>query len=267
MIRTVIAGAGGRMGRTLLSLLSEFPQLQLAGAVESGTSALLGTDAGVTAGIAPAGIKITADLPAALHGAHVLIDFSHASTTATHVAAARAAHVSLLLGTTGWSALAEKELSAASREIAVLPSANMSVGVALLADLVQRAAAALGGQFDIEIIEAHHKHKVDAPSGTALMLGEAAASGRNTTLASSRAPVDRNGQSRVPGQIGMSSIRGGDVVGEHEVHFLGNGERVVLKHSATDRTLFARGALRAAVWLAGKAPGRYKMADVLFNKS
>ncbi len=267
MIRTVIAGASGRMGRQLVRLLPAVAELQLHAACSSAHSAQLGADSGRLAGGADNGVPVGGDLAAALRGAQLLIDFSTAAAAAANIDAARAARVPLLLGTTGWQADVEAALARAAHDIPVLQAANTSVGVTLLADLVKRAAAALGAEFNIEIVETHHRLKLDAPSGTALLLGQAAAAGRDATLAALRAPVNRNGAERPDEQIGIASVRGGDVVGEHEVHFLGPGERLVLRHSATDRALFARGALQAGRWLADQSPGRYHMADYLALKS
>jgi 4-hydroxy-tetrahydrodipicolinate reductase len=255
MIATVIVGAGGRMGQALIALMPEFPQLALHAAIDAAGSKAIGQTVG--------NVTIAANLAQALSGAGLMIDFSHASASAANLAAATDAGVPTLLGTTGIGAEVQGAIAQAAARIPVLQSANTSIGVALMAELVQRAAAALGSEYNIEIIEAHHKHKLDAPSGTALLLGEAAAQGRNTTLAaaSARQPRGANGARRDT-EIGMASIRGGDVVGEHEVQFLGPGERLVIRHSATDRALFARGALRAGQWLAGQGPGRYRMSDV-----
>lgn len=269
MIRTVIAGASGRMGTLLIRLLPEFPALSLSGAFDQAGTTNQGRDAGTVAGVGANGVLIGHDPAAALRGAQLLIDFTHASATAAHVEAARAAGVGMLLGTTGWQDMTDvqRALERASHEIAVLPAANTSLGVVVLAELVRQAARALGDDYDIEIIETHHRMKVDAPSGTALALGAAAAAGRGAALASLQAPVDRHGARRRGGQIGIASLRGGDVVGEHEVQFLGQGERVMLRHSATDRSVFARGALKAAQWLAGRSPGCYQMTDVLALES
>jgi 4-hydroxy-tetrahydrodipicolinate reductase len=265
MIRTVIAGASGRMGQSLLRLLPGFAQLQLHGAVVSAHSSAIGKDAGVLAGSGATGIVISSALATALQGAQLLIDFSAAEAAAGHLALARAARVPMLLGTTGLPPEATAALEAAGREIPVLAAANTSIGVALLAELVRRAATALGSEFNIEIAETHHRHKLDAPSGTALMLAEVAANARQIGVTASQAPVPRGSQGpRRDAEIGVAVLRGGDVVGEHEVQFLGPGERLVLRHSATDRAIFARGALRAGLWLAGQGPGRYQMADV-FN--
>jgi len=255
MINTVIVGAGGRMGQAMIGLLPEFPGLALHGAIDSASSPMLGAALG--------GRTVGSDLDAALVGAGLMIDFSHASGARAHIEAAHAARVPLLLGTTGLPAEALAAAERAARDIPVLVSANTSVGVAVLVDLVQRASAALGRDFHIEIVEAHHRHKQDAPSGTALVLAEAAARGRGTTYDRAAAAQPRGSRgARTDEEIGMASLRGGDVVGEHEVLFLGQGERLSLKHSATDRGIFARGALRAGQWVAGQRPGRYQMADV-----
>jgi 4-hydroxy-tetrahydrodipicolinate reductase len=263
MIKTVITGASGRMGQSLVRLLAESARLQLHAAVDAPGSSAIGTDAGQLAGIKANNIEVGDSLAAALHGAQLLIDFSIASVTATHVRAARDARVPMLIGTTGLGADAQTEINHATEVIAVLPSSNTSMGVALLAALVQQAARALGSEFNIEVTEAHHKHKLDAPSGTALTLAEAAARGRGVELATVRSPTVRGSAGpRRDEEIGISSIRGGDVVGDHEVAFLGPGERLMLRHSATDRVVFASGALRAGAWVALQPPGRYKMADV-----
>ena len=263
MIKTVITGASGRMGQALIGLLTESRELQLHAAVDAAGNASIGSDAGVLAGLKPNGIIVGDSLAAALRGAQLLIDFSSARVAALQVRAARDARVPMLIGTTGLGVDVQTEINQAAQTIAVLPSSNTSMGVAVLAALVQQAARALGPDFNIEVTEAHHKHKLDAPSGTALTLAEAAARGRGVDLAAVRSPAVRGsaGQ-RGDAEIGISSIRGGDVVGEHEVAFLGTGERVMLRHSATDRAIFARGALRAGAWLAAQRPGRYQMADV-----
>ncbi|MCC7462869.1 MAG: 4-hydroxy-tetrahydrodipicolinate reductase [Gammaproteobacteria bacterium] len=247
------------MGRTLVALLPEFPGLTLhAAIVEPGTP-----QAGTAVEDAP-GVRYTTDLAAALSGARLVIDFSSAAAASGHVQACAAARVPLLLGTTGAGATLEPVAAQAAQQTALLIAANTSIGIALLTELVQRAAAVLPARFDVEIIEAHHRHKVDAPSGTALVLGEAAATGRGRRLESC-AEYARHGAGgpRASDGIGFAVVRGGDVVGEHEVLFLGPGERVALKHSATDRSIFARGALAAGRWLADQPPGRYEMRDFL----
>lgn len=196
--------------------------------------------------------------------ADVLVDFSAASAIEAHLAAARAARTPIVIGTTGLSQRQHDAIDAAAAEIAVLQTGNTSMGVGLLARLVREAAARLGEGWDIEIVEMHHRHKADAPSGTALMLGKAAAEGMGTTLAEAQV-TDRAGLTgaRAGGTIGMASLRGGSVVGDHSVIFATAGERIELIHRADDRAIFARGAVRAALWLAGQKPGRYTMASVL----
>ena len=249
-IRTVIVGASGRMGGQLLRLIGQFPALKLHGAVASERSAALGQDAAAHNGLAPCGVMITQSLPPLLHGADLVIDFSQASAVAANLAACVAARVPMLIGTTALPRELEAPLSVAAKSIALLVAANTSLGVNLLMELVRQAACALPPSYDIKIVEVHHRGKRDAPSGTALALGAAAADGRAVSAA----------------EIDIASLRGGDVVGEHEVWFLGEGERLLLKHSATDRAVFARGALAAGEWLAGRNPGRYAISDVFIRK-
>jgi 4-hydroxy-tetrahydrodipicolinate reductase len=262
LIRTIIVGAGGRMGRSLIALLPEFSELTLHAAVVPAGSSLAGREVDG----AP-GQRYVPGLAAALPGAQLAIDFSSAGAAPDHVGACAAAGVPLLLGTTGVGREIDAAAARAVTRIPLLVAANTSVGVTLLAELVRHAAATLIEGFDIEIVEAHHRHKLDAPSGTALALAEAAAAGRGHDL-EGHAVYARKGAvgPRAAGQIGFAVVRGGDVVGEHEVLFLGAGERLSLKHSATDRSIFARGALHAGRWLAGQAPGRYEMRDVLALK-
>jgi 4-hydroxy-tetrahydrodipicolinate reductase len=262
--RTVIVGASGRMGTQMLRLLPNFPMLKLVGAVASGRSAALGKNAGAVAGAGT--VPISASLPPLLAAADLVIDFSTASAAAAHLAACVAARVPLLLGTSGLPPELAAPLAAAAESIPLLVAPNTSPGVSLLLDLVRQAAQALPASYDIEIVETHHRHKIDAPSGTALALGEAAAGGRAVAL-SEQATYARHGHAdaRREGQIGFAVVRGGDVVGEHEVWFLGDGERLLLKHSATDRSVFARGALLAGQWLAGRPAGRYRMRDVFVS--
>jgi 4-hydroxy-tetrahydrodipicolinate reductase len=238
------------MGGQLLRLIGQFPALRLHGAVASERSAALGQDAAARNGLAPCGVIITAVLPPLLDGADLVIDFSQASAVAANLAACVAARVPMLIGTTALPRELEASLSAAAKSIALLVAANTSLGINLLMELVRQAASALPPSYDIEIVEAHHRGKRDAPSGTALALGAAAADGRCVSAA----------------EIDIASVRGGDVVGEHEVWFLGEGERVLLKHSATDRAVFARGALVAGEWLAGRNAGRYAIRDVFISK-
>ncbi|MGC4027725.1 MAG: 4-hydroxy-tetrahydrodipicolinate reductase [Steroidobacteraceae bacterium] len=263
-IRVAIIGVGGRMGRALLCAIGETPDMRLAAAVARPGSAVIGQDAGTLVGHAPSGVSIVADPVAVLPQVDVAIDFSRVDASARNAAACAAAGVPLLIGTTGQDAAQLAAIDAAARQTAVLVAANTSLGLNVLSELVRRAAAALPAGFDIEIFETHHRHKVDAPSGTALALGDAAAAGRGHAL---QRPVPLTGSEpgpRQPGGIGFAVARGGDVVGEHEVRFLGAGEQLRLAHVATDRAIFARGALAAARWLAGRAPGRYRMSDFLF---
>ncbi|SCY29250.1 dihydrodipicolinate reductase [Paracoccus tibetensis] len=260
----VIAGASGRMGQMLIRLVLEEGGLRLVGALERPGHLWIGRDAGACVGAPEAGVPVTDDAVTAIAQAQAVIDFTAPEATlalAELTAQARAVHV---IGTTGLDETHLAALKAAARHAPIIRAGNMSLGVNLLVGLTRRVAAALGEDWDIEVVEAHHRHKVDAPSGTALMLGEAAAEGRGATLADLRTPA-REGitGARQAGSIGFSAIRGGDVVGEHDVIFAGAGERIVLRHLATDRAIFARGALRAALWGQDKGPGEYDMADVL----
>ncbi len=266
-VSTVLAGATGRMGKQILRLLPEFPALRLVGALASEHSPGLGRAAAEPAGLSGCGVKISAALPPLLEQAQLVIDFSNAGAAAANLAACAAARVPLLIGTTGLPRELDAPLAAAAEAIALLVAPNTSLGVNLLLELVRQAAKALPGSYDIEIIEAHHRHKSDAPSGTALALGAAAAAGRGVPL-QQQAIYARHGHTgeRPPLQSGFAVVRGGDVVGEHEVCFLGEGERLVLRHSATDRSVFARGALLAGQWLAAQIAGRYTMMDVFTSK-
>lgn len=265
-IRTVLIGATGRMGLNILRLLPRFPALQLCGAVASEHSSAIGEDAAVRAGAPSCGVMLSAALPPLLRDAALAIDFSSARAAAANLAACVAARVPLLLGTTGLPRELQAPLAAAADSIALLVAPNTSPGLNLLLGLVRTAARALPPGYDIEIFEAHHRDKSDAPSGTALALGHAAAQGRGVLLDEQAIFARHTGSgARALGQIGFAAVRGGDVVGEHEVMFLGEGERLVLRHGVTDRAVFARGALIAGQWLAHKAPGRYSMSDVFFS--
>ncbi|HEU4626496.1 MAG TPA: 4-hydroxy-tetrahydrodipicolinate reductase [Steroidobacteraceae bacterium] len=267
MTRIALIGATGRMGRAIVRAARESTDVRVVAGIASAQSAELGKDVGVLAGIEPLGVSVSNDLRAGLALCDVAIDFSNAAATAATLSACQAARKPVLIGTTGFSSAVELEVAAAARHIAVLVAANTSVGVTLLIELVRAAAKALPADFDIEISEAHHRMKRDAPSGTALALGRAAAEGRGQDLAAVAA-VSRNGESpRRPGEIGFAVTRGGDIVGDHTVLFAGAGEQLVLGHRATDRTIFARGALRAAAWLTGRSPGRYWMRDVVGYKT
>ncbi|QIR83805.1 4-hydroxy-tetrahydrodipicolinate reductase [Paracoccus sp. AK26] len=260
----VVTGASGRMGRMLVRLIAEHPEVRLAGALERAGHPWIGRDVGECLGGAPVGVTVSDDAVAVIAQAQAVIDFTAPAATvafAELTAQARAVHV---IGTTGLEQAHLDYLKAAARHAPIIRAGNMSLGVNLLVGLTRKVAAALGTEWDIEVVEAHHRHKVDAPSGTALMLGEAAAEGRGRTLAELRTPA-REGitGAREPGSIGFAAIRGGDVVGEHDVIFAGEGERIVLRHLATDRAIFARGAIRAAIWGQDKGPGEYDMQDVL----
>jgi 4-hydroxy-tetrahydrodipicolinate reductase len=266
-VRVAIAGAGGRMGQALIDATLAAPDLEFAAALDVADSPAIGTDAGARTGRAT-GIAIAADLDTALARADVLIDFTRPGGTLAHLAACERAGVAAVVGTTGFDPEGREEIVERARRIPVVFAPNMSVGVNVLAELVELAAARLGPEFDIEIVEMHHRHKVDAPSGTALRLGEAAAKGAQVSLAD-RAVYAREGLTgeRRPGTIGFATLRGGDVVGEHTVVFAGAGERVELTHRATSRGNFAAGALRAARFVAAKRAeglsGLFDMADVL----
>jgi len=260
----VVMGASGRMGRMLVTEIAERSDMTLSAAIERPGHPWLGEDIGTAMGGAPRHVRVTDDPWEALARAHAVIDFTTPDVTAELAgiaAQARAVHV---IGTTGFAAEHLDRIEAAARHATIVRAGNMSLGVNLLMALVRKTAAALGEEFDIEIVEAHHRHKVDAPSGTALMLGEAAAEGRGHKLAEVyEAARDGITGERAPGRIGFSAIRGGDIVGEHDVIFAGAGERIVLRHVASDRALFARGALRAVLWALDQPPGHYAMTDVL----
>jgi 4-hydroxy-tetrahydrodipicolinate reductase len=263
MIHAAIVGVSGRMGCALVRAAAETSDIRVASAVASPASPAVGRDAGSLAGVADMGVAVTANLAAAIASADVVIDFSNARATAANLAACRAARKALLIGTTGFAAELSGEFDSAAREIPLLVAPNTSVGVTLLIELVAQAARSLPTSFDIEVIEAHHRMKRDAPSGTALALGNAAAlARRGQELSSNEVEPSRVGP-RHEGDIGFAVVRGGDIVGEHTVLFAGSGERVSLSHSATDRAIFARGALQAARWLHTQPPGRYFMRDIL----
>jgi 4-hydroxy-tetrahydrodipicolinate reductase len=263
-MRLIVAGAGGRMGRTLVKAIAETQGLTLAGALESAGSPLLGQDTGVLAGLGANGITLTADAAALMQKADGIIDFTVPQATTAFAALAAQAGIVHIIGTTGISAGDEVKIKDAAKRAVIVKSGNMSLGVSLLAALVKRVAATLDSDFDIEILEMHHNKKVDAPSGTALLLGRAAAEGRGVDL-DKRSVRARDGQTgaRKPGDIGFAALRGGSVVGEHSVIFAGPAERIELAHKADDRMIFARGALKAALWARGQKPGLYSMSDVL----
>jgi 4-hydroxy-tetrahydrodipicolinate reductase len=263
-LRLVVVGAAGRMGRMLTQTIPDTLGVRLVAALEAEGAPTIGADSGVVFGLGPNGVAVTSDVESALAQADAVIDFSSPAATVAVARAAARARVAHIIGTTG---LAAEDLSAiadAARATVVVRSGNMSLGVNLLAVLVEKAAKALGPGWDAEIVEMHHKMKVDAPSGTALLLGEAVARGRGIDLAdhSDRGRDGLTGARRA-GDIGFAALRGGTVVGEHTVMFAGMGERIEFTHCAEDRGIFARGAVTAALWSRGREPGLYSMADVL----
>lgn len=268
LVRAVVIGASGRMGQALLRAAPGFPRLIISGAIAWSGSLALGRDAGDVAGIGRMNLSLTSDLPAALAAADVALDFSHPAATASTLDACRAARKPLLLGTTGFGTRLDGALDAAARQVALLVAPNTSVGVALLTELTRLASRALPSSFDIDVLELHHRLKRDAPSGTARSLAQVAAEGRG--LAAPQGNSAATGGSPGPrpvGEIGLASLRAGDIVGEHTVLFCGSGEELVLTHRAHDRGIFARGALSAALWLRSQPPGRYGMGDFLHLKT
>jgi 4-hydroxy-tetrahydrodipicolinate reductase len=263
-MRLIVAGAGGRMGRALTRVISETPGAVLAGALEAPGSELLGKDAGALAGLPANGVELSADLWAMSANADGILDFTVPAATIANVAIAAQRGLVHIIGTTGLSASDDAVIKSVTSRATVVKSGNMSLGINLLAALVKRVAQSLDENFDIEILEMHHKGKIDAPSGTALMLGEAAAAGRQVALEkhSARGRDGLTGARR-SGDIGFASLRGGTAAGDHSVVFAGPSERITLSHHAEDRVLFAHGALKAALWARGKQPGFYTMADVL----
>ena len=263
-MKIAVLGAAGRMGQALTRVLVETPGCVVAGGIEAKGSPHVGRDIGEAAGLEPLGVVITDDSLQVFAHVDGVLDFTTPASTlafATLSAQSRIVHV---IGTTGFSPADEAKLEAAARHATIVKAGNMSQGVNLLAVLTARVAQALGPEFDIEILEMHHRHKRDAPSGTSLMLGRAAALGREVSLEERGVRV-RDGETgpRREGDIGFAALRGGDVVGEHRVIFAGPGERIELAHIATDRGIFARGAVKAALWARGKEPGLYSMQDVL----
>jgi 4-hydroxy-tetrahydrodipicolinate reductase len=262
-VRTAIAGVSGRMGRALLEAVEADAGCVLFAAIDRPGSLLVGQDAGAAWGAA-SGVNVTDQPVAALQGAQALIDFTRPEATFAYLDACVAAGVPLVIGTTGFDEAGRARIAAAAQRIPIVFAPNMSVGVNLLMKLAELAAQVLDDGYDIEIIEAHHRHKVDAPSGTALGLGQAVAYAIGRDLASC-AVYGREGVTgeRDPKTIGFATVRGGDIVGDHTLLFAGIGERVELTHKASSRATFAQGALRAAKWLQGRAPGLYDMRDVL----
>ncbi len=267
MIDVVVTGAAGRMGREIVRLVAASAVLRLHGAVDRAAAAV-GQDALALAGLPAGGVKVVATLGEALPGAGAVIDFTTFEASAAHAEACAAAGVPLVIGSTGFTPEARARVAAAARTIPVLLSPNMSVGVNVLFELVKQAAAVLGDAYDVEIVELHHKRKKDAPSGTAMKLAEVAveALGRDAGKDLAFARHGMIGE-RPPREIGVQTVRGGDIVGEHTVYFCGEGERLELTHRATAREQFARGAVRAAAWLPGRPAGLHDMAEVLGFRS
>ncbi len=264
-MKLAVVGAAGRMGQTLIRTIAEMDGVVLSGALERAGSDVLGMDAGLIAGTGANGVIITDDIAAAFFGSDGVLDFTAPAASlefAREAADQGAVHV---IGTTGFSVGDDEKIAHLAEKTTIVKSGNMSLGVNLLGVLVKQAAKALAAaDFDIEVLEMHHKHKVDAPSGTALLLGQAAADGRNIDLQQASVRVrDGHTGAREEGSIGFATLRGGSVVGEHTVILAGEGERIELSHIATDRSIFARGAIKAALWARDKKAGLYTMLDVL----
>ena len=263
-MRLIVAGAGGRMGRTLIHAIAASSGVRLVGAVEAAGSAVIGRDAGELAGLGSNRVVVAADLEPLLAQADGLLDFTIPAASVAFAELMARKGLVHIIGTTGLSGENEQLIAQAAKRAVIVKSGNMSMGVNLLVALVKRVAKTLDEDFDVEILEMHHAKKIDAPSGTALMLGRAAAAGRGIDL-DQRAVRGRDGVTgaRRPGDIGFASLRGGSVVGDHSVIFAGPAERIELAHKAEDRRVFARGAIRAALWARGRKAGLYSMADVL----
>jgi len=260
----VVTGASGRMGRMLIETVLASDKARLVGALERAGHDWIGRDLGTAMGAAPLGLTVTDDPLEVFAKAQAVLDFTAPAATVEFAAIAAQARAVHVIGTTGLTEDDLAAIAAAARHAPVIRAGNMSLGVNLLVKLTRMVAAALDADYDIEVVEAHHNRKVDAPSGTALMLGEAAADGRGAKL-DDVADRGRDGitGARTRGAIGFAAIRGGDIVGEHDVIFAGPGERIVLRHIASDRRLFAKGALKAALWGQDRKPGQYDMLDVL----
>lgn len=262
--RIAVLGAAGRMGRAVIAAADRLPAMRLGAAVEHPESEYLGQDAAELCGLSAAGVPIVGALEQVIEDFDVLIDFTRPDPSIRAMELCLAKGRGMVIGTTGYSPEQENRLRAAAERMPICKAANFSIGVNLCLNLLEQAASALGDDFDIEIVEAHHRHKVDAPSGTALAMGEAVAAGVGRDL-QKHAVFERYGDTgaRPEKAIGFSTVRGGDVVGDHTVMFLGDGERVEISHRASSRLNFANGAVRAAAWLGKKAPGWYSMRQVL----
>ena len=263
-MKLAIAGAAGRMGRVLTRIVNETPGAEVAGGIEPKGSPHVGADMGVLAGVGALDVTITDDPLALFTHIDGIIDFTVPEATIALAELSAQARIVHVIGTTGIGEDGEAKIRAAARHARIIKSGNMSLGVNLLAVMVRKVAAALGEDFDIEVLEMHHRHKIDAPSGTALLLGQAAADGRGIDL-KSRSVRSRDGHTgaRTQGDIGFATLRGGSVVGDHTVMFAGAAERIELTHKAESRDIFARGAVRAALWGMDRKPGLYAMTDVL----
>ncbi len=263
MLKVAIAGASGRMGQMLVQALLADPQARLSGALDIAGSPALGQDAAAALG-QTSGVTVTADLHAGLAGADVLIDFTRPEGTLAHLVVCQDLGLRAVIGTTGLTPAQKERVAAHAQHIGIVLAPNMSVGVNVMLRLLELAAHSLGDEYDVEVIESHHRHKVDAPSGTALALGEAVARARGVDLAA-QGVFTRHGHTgeRARGAIGFATVRGGDIVGEHSVLFAGTGERIEITHKSSSRANYAEGALRAAHFVARRGPGLYGMADVL----
>jgi 4-hydroxy-tetrahydrodipicolinate reductase len=262
--RIAVTGAAGRMGRELVRVIASTSGCSVSGGTEPPGSPHIGADLGVLAGLPPLGVVVTTDPLELVVKSDAVIDFTSPAATVEMAGLAANARIVHVIGTTGLSESDEAAIKAAARHATVIKAGNMSLGVNLLTAVTRRIAEALDADFDIEVVEMHHRHKVDAPSGTALMLGAAAAEGRGIDLASHSVRA-RDGHTgpRNRGDIGFATLRGGSVIGDHTVIFAGEGERIEVTHRAADRSVFARGAVKAAIWGQGKGPGLFNMIDVL----
>jgi 4-hydroxy-tetrahydrodipicolinate reductase len=263
-MKIAVMGAAGRMGRELISAIAADPECTVSGATETASSPALGKDIGELAGLDHIGIAVSNDAASVIADADAIVDFTVPKASIEFARLAAKFGTAHIIGTTGFDKTSETAIAEAAKKTAIVKAGNMSLGVNLLVALTKKVAAALGNDFDIEIVEMHHRMKIDAPSGTALMLGDAAASGRHVALDdhSVRVRDGHTGPRRV-GDIGFATLRGGSVVGDHTVIFAGNGERIELTHRAADRGIFARGAVKAAIWAKERPPGLYAMTDVL----
>jgi 4-hydroxy-tetrahydrodipicolinate reductase len=263
-MRIGVVGCAGRMGRMVVQAVLETEGATLAGGSDRPDHPLIGEDVAAQAGSPPCGLVVGSDPQSVFDAAEAVIDFTTPAAALVHADLAYRRGVALVIGTTGLQSDHQEAIARVAQRVPVVQAANMSVGVNLLLGLTRQVAGILGDDYDIEIVEMHHRHKVDAPSGTALALGQAAASGRSRSLdAVARRVRDGIVGPRRSGEIGFATLRGGDVVGEHCVIFAGSGERIELVHRATSRTIFSRGAVHAALWTAGKPPGLYSMREVL----